>query len=148
MAGENQEASIGWGGEVHLWNGTALYELHEVTSFTLPPDTDSEVDATHLKSPGRRRSTIPGLIEDSTFQVVMNYRPNSDTDILIRAARAARDTRPMKLVIPENGLPVAQATLEAKCTGYSRGEISPEGVMQATATFQVKSDEDFSEYQA
>ncbi|QUT07914.1 hypothetical protein KFK14_11295 [Sphingobium phenoxybenzoativorans] len=148
MAGENQEASIGWGGEVHLFNGTTLYELHEVVSFTLPPDTDSEVDATHLKSPGRRRSTVPGLIEDSTFQVVLNYRPLSDTDILIRAARAARDTRAMKLVIPQNGQPFAQVELTAKCTGHSRGEISPEGVMQATVTFQVKSDEDFSEYQA
>lgn len=148
MSGETQEASIGYAGEVWLHNGTALYELRQVVSFTLPPDVDSEVDATHLKSPGRRRESVPGLIEDSTFQAVLNYRPLSDTDILVRAARQARDTREMKLVIPQNGQPFAQVLLSAKVTGYTRPEITPDGLMQSTVTFQVKTDEDFGEYQA
>lgn len=147
MAGETQEASIGYAGEVWLDDddGT-LYELKQVVSFTLPGNTDDDVEVTHLKSPGRRRQFIAGLIADSTFQAVLNFRPLSDTDILLRSARAARDTRSVKLVIPQNGVPYAQCELEAKVTGYDRGEITADGKMEATVTFQTQSDEAFGDY--
>jgi len=148
MPGELQEASIGYAGEVWLHDGTALKELVQVVSFTLPPDTDSKIETTHLKAPGRRRTYTAGLIEDSTFQAVIRYRPLSDTDILIRAARAAKDTRACKLIIPQNGEPYAQCELDVKVIGYDRGELTVDGVMDATVTFEPQGEEDFGAYVA
>jgi hypothetical protein len=144
MAGELQEASIGFNGEVWLYDGSALKELVQVVSFTLPPDTDSKIETTTLKAPGRRRTFTAGLIEDSSFQAVIRYRPLSDTDILIRAARTAKDTRACKLVIPQNGVPYAQVELSVKVIGYDKGELTVDGVMDATVTFEPQGVETYA----
>jgi predicted secreted protein len=94
-------ARIGWGAQLHLYNGTTLTELAEITAITLPNPQVSEVEATHFKSPNRRREYIAGLIEDGEGTFEMNYDPGSATDVLIRAALAAGDARAYKIVIPD-----------------------------------------------
>jgi len=134
---ETQEASVGYNGEVHLHNGTALYELLQVKSFTIPTMERERVETTHLKSPNWRRQYLSTFYAESTFQAVLNSRPLSDTDTLLRAAVAEGDTRAALLVLPENGEPVAQIPLTVKVTGYEPGEVTADGVMEATATFLV-----------
>lgn len=135
---ETQEATVGYMGEVWLDNGTTLYELNQVKSFQIPGGGErDQVETTHLKSPGWRREYASTFYADSDFEVTLNSRPLSSTDSLLETAHAAGDIRDMLIVLPENGEPVAQIALTAKCTNYDRGEVTLDGVMEATATFRV-----------
>jgi len=146
---ETQEATDGYGGEFHYHNGTILYEMKEVKSFDVPsPGGREQLDKTHLKSPGRRRQYLSTWYEDSDFEVVLNSRPLSDTDVLCEDALAVGDERPFKAVLPEDGVPTSQITGTAKCTGYSRGTVSNDGIMEATATFRVATINDIAAYVA
>ena len=80
--------------------------------------------------------------------MVLNSRPLSTTDALLEAARQAGDVRDMKVVLPEDGEPVAQIVLTAKCINYERGEVTSDGVIEATATFRVVTIEDIEAYEA
>jgi hypothetical protein len=135
---ETQLASVGYMGAVSLFNGTSLYELREVKGFDIPNLGEREqVEITHLKSPDWRRAYTSTFFEDSDFNVMLNFRPLSDTDVLLADALGDGDTRAMKIVLPQNGVPVAQIELTARCINYTRGEVSPNDVMEATATFRV-----------
>lgn len=135
---ETQEASVGYMGEAWLGNPSTLYELNQVKNFQIPgPGQRDQAETTHLKSPGWRRSYVSTFHADSDFDVVLNSRPLSTTDTLLAGAAGDDVVRPMKLVLPENGVPVAQIELTVKCLGYERGEVSIDGVMEATATFRV-----------
>ncbi|AMK19332.1 phage tail tube protein [Sphingobium sp. MI1205] len=144
---ETQDASTGYMGEVWLHNGTALYELTQVKNYKIPGGGAREqVEKTHLKSPNWRREYLSTFYEDSDFDVVLNSRPLSTTDTLLEAARVAGDTRAMLVVIPEDGVPVAQISLTAKCINYDRGEVG-EDVIEATATFRVMTIEAIEAYE-
>lgn len=146
---ELQEATVGYMGEVWLYDGAALYELNQVKSFQIPGAGErDQVETTHLKSPGWRREYVSTFYADSDFEATLNSRPLSTTDTLLDAARSAGDVRAMKVVLPENGVPVAQITLTAKCINYERGEVTPDGVMEATATFRVVTIEAVGAYEA
>jgi Lambda phage tail tube protein, TTP len=135
---ETQVASVGYMGEVWLHNGTALYELVEVTGFDIPSKGEREqVEKTHLKSPDWRREYLSTFYEDADFNVMLNYRPLSDTAVLLDAAHGAGNTRAMKMVIPQNGVPFAQIELTARCLNVTRGEVGANDVMESTATFRI-----------
>ncbi|WP_288413849.1 phage tail tube protein [uncultured Novosphingobium sp.] len=146
---ETQEASLGYGGELWLKSGAALKELKQVKEFDVPSGGAREqVETTHLKSPNWRREYVSGFFEDSDFEVVLNSRPLSDTDTLLAAALADGEVRDFKAVLPEDGTPVAQVTGTARCIAYSRGRVTAEGVMEATATFRVVTIADIVAYAA
>lgn len=146
---ETQEATDGYGGEFHVHNGTALYELKEVKSFDVPsPGGREQLDKTHLKTPGRRRSYMSTWYEDSDFEVVTNSRPMSDTDVVQEDALAVGNEREFKAVLPEDGVPTTQITGTAKCIAYSRGTVSNDGIMEATSTWRVATITDVAAYVA
>lgn len=98
------EASIGYGAELWLTDGTdpgVLTELAEIIAISLPNPTTSEVEATHFKSPNRRREYIAGLIEDGEGDFQLNYVPGSATSTLIREAQDSGEARAYKIVIPD-----------------------------------------------
>lgn len=135
---ETQDATIGYGGEFWLHNGTSLVELVQVKEFDVPsPSAREQIETTHLKSPNYVREYVSGFYEDSDFEVVLNSRPLSDTDVLLADALADGDTRAFKAVLPEGGVPTSQIEGTAKCLGYNRGRVTAEGVMEATATFRI-----------
>lgn len=137
---ESQAATLGYMGEFHLHDGSALVELVQVKSFGIPSEGSREqVESTHLKSANWRREYLSGFFEDSDFEVTLNSRLLSDTDALLDDALAAADVRPFKAVIPENGVPVAQIEGTCKCVGYDRGTVEPDAVIEATATFRIVS---------
>ncbi len=94
-------AKIGWGATFAVHNGTSLVILGEITGISIPAAETEEIDATHFGSPNRRREFIAGLIEDGEGTFEMNLVPGSVTDILIRAAQAAGDTRTYEIIIPK-----------------------------------------------
>jgi predicted secreted protein len=96
------EAQIGWGAEFWLDNSSGtLTELGEITGIGLPSPETAEVEATHFKSPNRRREYISGLIEDGEATFEMNYVPGSATDVLVREAQTSGTTRDYMIVIPD-----------------------------------------------
>ena len=140
MAGENQEASTGYNGEVHLsTDGTAanLAELKQVVMFSLPSDTAERVETTHLKSPNRRREYTSGMIDGGEVEVTLNFRPGSDTDLAIEDALAGGDVRAARFVIPELGVPTYQYDTTVVVTGYDKGEVVADGKMEATVTMAM-----------
>jgi predicted secreted protein len=135
---ETQEATLGYAGEFHLHNGTALYECVQVKAFDIPsPGTREQVEKTHLKSTGWRREYLSGFYEDSEFEVVLNSRVRSDTDLLLTDALTDGDVRTFKVVIPEDGVGVTKIEGTCKCIGYNQGRAEIDSVMEATATFRV-----------
>ena len=130
-------ASIGWGGAVFIHNGTTLYELKHVRSFKPPYSTRERVDATHLKSAGRRREMIPGLFETTSITVSPNYRPGSDTATLLPAAVAAGDQRDAKFVIPLDGDDNVDITCDVIVTAYEVDDVQKDEAMIASVTLEV-----------
>jgi hypothetical protein len=136
---ETAEASIGYMGEVHLSSDSTignLYELVQVTSFSLPSDTGERVETTHLKSPNRRRQYTSGMIDGGELQVVLNFRPGSSTDLAIENALSAGDERAAKFVVPELGVPKWMYTTKVIVTGYDKGNVSDDK-MEATVTMAI-----------
>lgn len=135
---ETQDATLGYYGEFHLHNGTSLIELVQVKSFGIPgAGAREQVETTHLKSPGWRREYASSFYEDSDFEVALNSRVLSDTDVLLADALADGDIRAFLVAIPENGVAVAHISGTCKCIAYDRGTVTPEDVIEATATFRV-----------
>lgn len=131
------EARTGWGGEFHFDNNSnTLTEWVEVVSFTLPNGQTEQLDATHLKSPNRRREKVPGMIDDGDLTIVLNYRPGSPTDVDIMQAFTEGDTRDYMAVIPRVTTDW-EVTGTGFISGVDRGEISPDGVMKSTVTLTL-----------
>jgi predicted secreted protein len=133
MSGEG----IGWGASAFLHNGTTLVELIGVFNLTLPNPQTDDVDVTHYKSPQRQREYIAGLIENGEIQLEMNYIAGSPTDLLVSAAKAAGNVRPMEIIVPStataNGWKFAFNTY---VKGYERA-IPVDDRMTSVATCKV-----------
>lgn len=137
---EDTEASTGYAGEVWLsTDATAanLAELVQVVSFSLPSDTSERVETTHLKSPNRRREYTSGMIDGGELEVTLNFRPGTDTDLLIEAALAAGDERAARFNVPELGVPAYTYDTTVVVIGYDKGEVTADGKMEATVTMAV-----------
>lgn len=133
-------AKTGWGGEFHFTNNSAtLTELVEVVSFTLPNGETETLDATHLKSPNRRREKIAGFIDDGDLTVTFNYVPGGVTDLLIRQALTEGDARAYMAVVPR-ATTDWEITGSAFISGDDRGEIVGDGVMRREVTFTLVGD--------
>lgn len=135
------EARIGWGGEVQLGldeNVASLVELEEVRSCTLPSDEADEHEVTHLKSPGRRKEFISGLIDAGDMTVTLNYVPGGATDILLTAAAAAGDTRAVRVIIPDQtGVAAWQHTTTGFVKRYAPDNVEPNAPITATAIIRI-----------
>lgn len=96
------EAQIGYGAEFWIENNLGvLTEVGEVIGISLPSPETAEVEATHFKSPNRRREFIAGLIEDGEGTFRINYAPGSATSALIKEAQDSGDVRGYKIVLPD-----------------------------------------------
>lgn len=126
-------AKIGYGAEFHLDNASnVLTELGEITAISLPNPQQADVEATHFKSPNRRREYIAGLIEDGEGTFEMNYDPGSATDALIRAALSDGVTRGYKIVVPDS-VDTWEITGDCIVKGYER-RVPIDDRMTATLT--------------
>lgn len=135
------EARIGWGGEVWLSTDLTsgnLVELDEVVSFDPPSDEADEVEATHLKSPDKRKEFLRGLIDGGEATVPINYIPASDTHTLLLAAKAAGDARYVRFVIPdEAGDPEWKIDTYAWVKRFSPGTVAAGDKIEGMLTLRV-----------
>ena len=131
-------AKTGWGGEFHFDDNTgALTELIEVKGFTLPNGTVEQLDATHLKSPNRRREKIAGMIDDGDLVVRLNYVPGSATDLLIMQAFTEGDIRSYEAEIPRASGVNWVVSGDAFISAVDRGEVLPDEIMEVAVTFTL-----------
>jgi hypothetical protein len=137
------DARIGWGGELHVSTDNTeanLVELVEVVECGFPSDETEEVEATHLKSPGRRKEFIAGLIDGGEFTATLNYVPGAATDLLLTAAKDAGTIRKIRIVIPDDsgtGAADWNIVTSAFVKKYAPDTMSVGNKITATATFRV-----------
>lgn len=137
---ETAEASIGYNGEVWLSTDATegnLVQLVQVVSFDIPQDQVERVETTHLKSPNRRREYTAGLVDGGEAEVVLNFRPGSDTDQLLEDALMAGDERAVRFNVPHLGVLAWTYDTTAIVTGYDRGTVAAGDKMEATVTLAI-----------
>ncbi len=114
------EARIGYGTTYRVWDASlttpALVEIGEVINVTPPGGTADRVDATHMKSPGRRREYISGLIDSGEASFEINWIPGSPTDVLLRGLLASGAVVEHQIEWA-NGVSV---TFDAALTGFEK----------------------------
>lgn len=126
-------ARIGYGAEFWLDNASnVLTQLDEVLSVTPPNPQTTDVEATHLLSPNRRREYIAGLIEDGEGTFEFNYIAGNATDLLVQAAISDGVARSYKIVIPD-GATGWEITGDCIVKGWERN-IPIDDRMTATLT--------------
>lgn len=137
------EARIGWGGELHVSSDNTeanLVELLEVREVGFPNDEADEHEVTHLKSPGRRKEFIAGLIDGGEFTATLNYDPGNATDLLLTAAKDAGTTRKIKIVIPDDsgtGTADWNMVTSAFVKRWAPDTMEANAPITATVTFRV-----------
>lgn len=135
------EARIGWGAEVQLGTALApasLVELGEVVDFTMPSDEADEHEATHLKSPDRRKEFIAGMIDGGEMTVTLNYVPGSATDLLLTDALETGTTRALRAIIPDQvGVAGWQHTTTAWVKKYSPDQVSTKAPITCSLTLRI-----------
>lgn len=140
------EARIGWGGEVHLSTDNTeanLVELSEITNVGFPEDEADEHEVTHLKSPGRRKEFIQGLIDGGVIPLTGNYVPGGPTDLLLTAAKSAGTHRKMRIVVPDDsgtGAPDWNFTFSVFIKRYKPDGMEANAPMTFTGEARVTGD--------
>lgn len=146
---ETTGPSLGYKDEFWLDDGTSLYKLRGVTEFDVPTrGTREQVEVTDLDATDWRRDYISGFYEDQDITVTLNYRPLTDTDTKLSAARDANDVRDFQANIAVQGVLTATVTGTCRCTGYGPDRIAVGEKKTATATFRIVSVDDIVAYEA
>lgn len=129
------DGMIGYGSTIRVGRGATptWTEIKLIGDITLPDEQVDEVEITHMKSPGRRRQFIAGLIDGGEVTVPMNYIPGSPTDVLLQELKASGEEVILEFTVTEGGTPEQYA---AFLSGYAR--TAPiDDKMTAEATFRL-----------
>ena len=138
------DAALGYGTAYRVWDASlaipALIEIGEVINVTPPGGTSDRVDATHMKSPGRRREYIAGLIDSGEASFEINWVPGSATDELLRTLQTSGAIVQHQIEWA-NGVTV---TYDAAITGYEKS-VPIDDRMTATITVAPSGEEVWSD---
>ncbi|RNF35390.1 phage tail tube protein [Paracoccus methylarcula] len=129
------DGMIGYGSTVRIGQGATptWTEIELVGDITLPDEQVDEVDITHMKSPGRRRQFIAGLIDGGEVTVPMNYIPGSVTDVLLLDIKSTGEEIILEITPGEGSAP---EQYWAFLKGYARS-APVDDKMTAEATFRL-----------
>ena len=132
------DGMIGYGTTVRVTraSSTTPFEIALVGDIDMPDEQVDEVDVTHMKSPGRRRQFIAGLIDSGELTFPMNLIPGSPTDTLMKELKASGEEVIVGITLPGEG------TVEEQFTGFLKGygRSAPiDDKMTAEATFRLSS---------
>ncbi|WP_353472326.1 phage tail tube protein [Salipiger sp. H15] len=131
------DGKIGYGSLVRIGVGATptWTPLDLVGDLEMPDEQVDEVDVTHMKSPGRRKQFIAGLVDSGELAVPMNYIPGSASDILLISLRASREEVLVEITLTDDE-DATPETYSGFLKGYSR--TAPIGdKMTAVATFRL-----------
>ena len=129
------DGKIGYGSTVRIGRGPTptWTELALIGDLELPDEQVDEVEVTHMKSPGRRKQFIAGLIDGGSVTIPMNYMPGSATDTLLLEIKASGEEVILEITPSATGTPEAYASI---LTGYARSAPINDK-MTAEATFRL-----------
>lgn len=138
------EAMLGYDTGYEIWDSTlttpAYVPVAEVTAVTPGSATADRVEATHMKSPGRRREYIAGLIDSGEASFEINWVPGGPSDELLRRVFEDGETVKHRITFP-NG---ARVAYDAQITGYEK-DVPVDDKMTATITVSVSGAETWDE---
>lgn len=130
------DAMIGYNTGYEIWNASLVppdfFECAEVINVTPGAASADRIDATHMKSPNRRREYISGLIDNGEATFEINWVPESATDKLIRGLFESGASVEHRITFPNS----VTVTYEAVITGYEPG-VPIDDRMTATITVAV-----------
>ncbi len=136
------DATIGYLSQFWIDNRAGvLTELAEVRRIQMPNDaTFEQIEATHLKSPDRRREYVRGFRTDREYEVEFNYVPNSPTDVIMRGLAGTDGTYAARIVEFDGFAQVATHDFDVRNVSFTISDIETEAVKMVTLTFRVASD--------
>lgn len=138
------DAMIGYNTKYEVWDSAAtpaaFVEVAEVINVTPGEASTDRVEATHMKSPGRRREYVAGLIDSGEASLEINWVPGSPTDELLRRLFDSGETVEHRITFPND----ARVTFDAQITGFSKA-VPIDDRMTATITVSVSGDETWDE---
>lgn len=129
---EDTKASTGAKSQFWLHDGSALYQLRQVKNFKIPSPELEELECTHLDSDAKEYA--PGDTDFGEFDVVLNFRPGSDTDTKLEAALAAQTERAFAAHVAVRKVLTRSYTGNCLVKKIDRGEVNRQGIMEATVT--------------
>jgi predicted secreted protein len=124
-------ADIGYDSEFAIESGTpgTYTKVAGVVAITPPGMARDSVEVTHLESPNSWKEFIAGLKDGGEASITFNFVPSA-TDAMLTAFNA--ESGGYQITFP-NGV---RLQFDGFCTAYNPPELTPGGVMQATATFK------------
>lgn len=131
------DGMIGYGSTVRIGRGdTPVWtELALVGDIDMPEDSVDDVEVTHMKSPGRRKQFIAGLIDTGSVSIPMNYIPNSPSDVLLRELQGTGEQVLVGITLT-NSPDAEEEVFSGYLSGYARtAPVSDK--MTATVTFRL-----------
>ncbi|MCG7520849.1 phage tail tube protein [Ruegeria sp. Ofav3-42] len=81
----------------------AFQDIAEVMEITPPNEQSDDVEATHYKSPGKKREYIQGLTDPGEMTFGINWIPSDATDTIIQGLKASGEKRDHRITWP-NGV--------------------------------------------
>ena len=126
-------AMTGYNTTVQLDNASGvLTTLGDVKSITALPLSVGTVETTTLTSTSGYREYIGTLSGLGECSLTVNFDPLNATDVLVRAAVTDRVARTLKITFPDSSYQQAEVIV----TGWEIGDVTPDGLMEATMTVQ------------
>lgn len=128
-------AAIGYDAEFAIGDGAdpeVFTKVAEVVSLTPPEMTRDFQDATHLQSPDKYREHVESVLDTGDASITFNFVPSA-TDTIFAAFHAAAGN--YQITFP-NGV---MMRFTGSFSNYGLPEMTPDGVMQATANIKRKS---------
>lgn len=131
------DGMLGYGSTVRIGRGaTPTYtELALIGDLDMPDEQIDEVEVTHMKSPGRRRQFIAGLIDSGELTIPMNYIPESDSDVMCKELKTSGEEVIVEITLPGMTTPEA---FTGFVNGYGRA-APVDDKMTAEVTFRLSS---------
>lgn len=125
-------ADIGWDSEFAIESTTpgSYTKLAEVVAITPPGMTRDTVEVTHLESADEWKQYIAGLKDAGEASITLNFVPSA-TDSLLAAFNAK--TGKYQITFPNS----IRLQFSGFFTAYNPPELTPGGVMQATAKIKA-----------
>jgi predicted secreted protein len=110
----------------------AYVTIPEIKSFTGPGGSASIIDVTDLQSAAKEKRM--GLADEGQLQLTINYIPDDEVHMALRADRAARTETAFKIVFTDGS--DTEWTFSAFVTGFSvSGGV--DGVIEAQVTLEI-----------
>ncbi len=108
-------------------------DIGQITNISPPESTTDTVETTALDSPDGYEEKIPTIIRNGEATLTLNLDPSDQEQTEFQTDQETRTLRNYRIVFPNDYF----YQFSAYVTGFSVGEITPEGVLTATVTLSA-----------